>query len=279
MPRFGIQCHVQVHTESLCPPAYPPTVSATRGRNMLKIIKRRLVLWLHSLLKGQDFVVHGVKVTLPRTVSEELRYLLLRNGPYEDGEVALCRKMLSSGINVLELGGSLGVVSAVVRSIIGSEAVHVVVEANNKLADVCLENASRSAVPGKTVLINAAIDYSGVDFVHFEEGGSSFDGRVSAHSKGVPIPTITASECEGHFGGMPFALVCDIEGAEKDLVCHDRDFLSNCRSIVMEMHPTMYEAGQRDLDAVLSTLEHCGFQITDQVGDVFLFTREDNKQS
>ena len=103
-------------------------------------IRRNIQLELYRLIRGPSFAVHGVSVEVPRSVGIELRYNLMRER-YENDEAELIRKYVSRGCNVVELGGSLGIVSRVIRDTIGPGAVHIVVEANPDLVEICAQNA------------------------------------------------------------------------------------------------------------------------------------------
>lgn len=98
---------------------------------MMKKLRRRFYLWRKERRDGatEDFSPHGVPVHVPATADISLRYLLTRGRDYEREEAAMVRDFLAPGMNVIELGGCMGIISALIRDRIGPEAKHVVVEA------------------------------------------------------------------------------------------------------------------------------------------------------
>lgn len=231
------------------------------------------MLWAYSLFNGQKFFIHGISVIVPKSVDLNIRYAIMRRRPYEEGEVELCRKALKHGHNVLELGGSVGVVSALIRSIIGPNAMHVIVEADHELSKVCLANANAGANQGRVKVINAAIDYTGRKSVNFESGHNSHTGKVSDENSGTHVQAITASECLDAFNGKSFALVCDIEGAEVSLLENDGRLFERCHTIIMETHPNFYQSGDDEVLKIEAQLKGLGYSFVDRVGDVVLYAR------
>lgn len=234
---------------------------------------REFQLWIHQLLFGDEYQIHGLPVIAPASINSDIRYLLLKNRPYEQAEVKFCREELNFGDNVLELGGSIGVVSAVIRSRIGPDALHVIVEADDTLADVCLENARKGANPNRVFIVNAAIDYSGSTFVNFQVGQNSHTGRLSQSASGKKIRAIRAIDCIAPFADEHFSLVCDIEGAELNLVRYDGPVFDRCKRIIMELHPAIYPRGEDDKRFIMAAIGNLGFRNVGQAGDVYFWER------
>jgi len=240
-------------------------------------LNRRLWLALRSRMgrETETFVPHGVPVKLPAGIDDTIRYFLARGRPYEADEAALVRELLSPGTHVAELGGCRGIVPALIRSRIGPDARHVVVEANPRLHAVCAENAGRGAAPGAFTCLSAAIDYSGAAKVRFEVPGNAHVGRVGTVGTALAeVPAITLAEVMDHLPAeTPRALVCDIEGAEEAMIAHDGARLREFETIILETHPGAYDGGRAARDALLQEVCAHGFTLHRLAQDVAAFRR------
>lgn len=236
--------------------------------------KRNFLLALHHIFRGDRFRANGVVVNVPASVDSEIRYGLLRGRPYEQAEAKLIREALRKDTHVLELGGSIGVISAVIRSVIGPRATHVIVEADKNLAQVCAHNAFHGADRGCAIVKHGAVDYSGARHVFFDSGHNAHTGHVD-HSAldGTAVPTITASAAAADLPEGPFALVCDIEGAEYPMIEHDADLLGRVSVVIMELHPERYHSLGGSTEILMSRLLASGLHLKTQVENVVLLTR------
>lgn len=236
--------------------------------------KRGFLLALRRVFRGDRFRTNGVEVTVPAIVDAEIRYGLLRGRPYEQAEADLIRKALRKDMNVLELGGSIGVISTVIRSVIGPSATHVIVEADEALAQVCARNASHGADRGRAIVKRGAIDYSGAPHVFFDSGHNAHTGHVDQNaSTGTAVPTITASAAAADLPEGSFALVCDIEGAEYPMIEQDAEVLDRISVIIMELHPERYLSLGGSTEALMNRLLASGFHLNEQNEHVVLMVR------
>ena len=241
-------------------------------------MNRRIWLWLKDL-QGKTrevFDVNGVTVTVPRDADGDLRYVLEKGRPYKAAESYLISKYLPVGSNVVELGGCMGVISAVIRNQIGPDARHIVVEARHDLAKLVTVNATRNAHPDKVQVVEAAIDYSGAETVSFSVGRNAHVGRVSAQGgKGsITVPATTLSAVSAPLDGEKFALVCDIEGAETDLIAKENSIFEPVDLAIIELHPKQYATGQQAIDEMVSGLAAQGLRCVEQVENVVCFRRD-----
>ncbi|MGY8789588.1 MAG: hypothetical protein ACKVKR_04735, partial [Pseudomonadales bacterium] len=102
----------------------------------------------------------------------------------------MVKSFLGKNTNVIELGGSLGIISALIRNQIGPRAKHIIVEANRDLASICALNAKQNGEVGATEVVVAAIDYSGAESVKFSAGNNAHIGHVSRpNEEGLTTPT------------------------------------------------------------------------------------------
>lgn len=208
----------------------------------LRNLRHAWRLHWHRRRHGDRFTIHGVEVRVPETVELGVRNALLR-GRYETGEANAIRRHLRSGDTVIELGGSLGVISRVIRDMIGPEGWHVVVEANPRLIPVCTTNAQAGARPERTRVLHAALAYD-CDRAHFQFGANAHIGRVHAAAAPglVEVPAVTLSTLASWLPAQtPFALVCDIEGAELDLFQQEVEVFHRVSIAIIEIHPEHFE--------------------------------------
>lgn len=243
----------------------------------MKKLRRQLILYLLRLF-GKDtenFAPHGVPVHIPSHTDVAIRYLLARGRPYEAAEASLISQHLSKGTDVIELGGCMGVVSALIRQTIGPEAQLVVVEANPELAAICKANATGNFAGEKTTVIQGAVDYSGKPSVTFATGHNAHVGHIAkVGENGFTVPTTTLSSLTNKISDGDFALVCDIEGTEISLVEKEVETLKRVSLLVLETHPNAYPRGRADLDAMCATLEGVGLQLVEEIDQVLCFKRE-----
>jgi hypothetical protein len=71
-----------------------------------------------------------------------------------------------------------------------------------------------------------------------------------------------------------FALVCDIEGTEVDLVARESRVLDRVRVLILETHPASYPDPQRALELMRRRLEEHGLHLRATDGNVWCLLRE-----
>lgn len=234
-----------------------------------KNLKRELLLALRRLIKGDRFTANGVDIVLPKSVNTELRYLIAKGRPYEAEEARFVRDALPEGTNVIELGGSLGIVSAVIRDVIGPEAQHIIVEANPDVAPVCLANGARHAEAGACSLVEAAVAYTDAPTIGFTFGHNPHVGGIDAAGGAVQVPVVTLSSLAAQITGR-FALVADIEGAEWDMIFEETEVFSRVSHLIIEIHPEVFAANGQNEAALITRLESLGFAVLEREEDVLL---------
>ena len=239
-------------------------------------LQMRFYLWLRGWVTGkpETFSPHGIPVWIPTSVDPALRYALSRNWGYEEPEVRLARQHLLQGMNVLELGGCLGIVSAIIRSRIGPTAFHLIVEANQDLTPICRANASIGANPESVEIVEAAVAYSHSPTVQFQPGVSALQGQLSTNpQEGVATPAVTLSQLARRMPAGAFAMVCDIEGAEKGLILNEREVFSRVEILILEVHPHLFPEGAADSSRLVEELERRGLQLHESDSNVYCFKR------
>ncbi len=186
-------------------------------------------------------------------VSSQSNYLkcLLYWKIYERREVKFIKKYLIRDICTIELGASLGLTTTTICSILG-EGVNVYsVEANPKIVTYLQKTKEKNNLINLNI-ISAAIDYSSSKQVNF-----ILDDRNLASRKGVTddcilVNTIKLSDIVKSNKIDEYNLVCDIEGAEVEMLLMEKDnaTLRNCKMIIMEVHETVFEEQKYDITKI-----------------------------
>lgn len=213
----------------------------------------------------------GLDLHVPAHVDAGVRYLLAKGRAYEAEEAHFIQASLSKGTPVIELGGSLGVISAVIRNQIGPDAMHVVVEANPDLAPICRENAGGGS---RTEVIEGAIAYTGAPTISFSRGRNAHEGKLAqkGDANTFEAPVLTLSGILEKLPDAPFALVCDIEGGELPMLENEpREAFEQVSYAIFETHPEAFEAMGSSEELFLTMCFKKGLRQVNRRADVILF--------
>jgi FkbM family methyltransferase len=174
-------------------------------------------------------------------------------------------RYLRRELAAVELGGSMGVVACVTNRLLNNPAAHVVVEAN-PLVIPQLE-LNRTLNRCEFEIVNRAIAYE-VDSVTFRPSSNICGSSITKPGDQPPVTVATAQlgnlVRERGFGR--FNLICDIEGLEYDLVCHDSEVLKNADMIILETHARFI--GDDKCALMMNKLKGLGFTIVKEIGFV-----------
>lgn len=235
--------------------------------------------------------VDGVPIRLRNTPYSFSTRRLIRDGKYELPERTLVKKAITPGMQVIEFGGSLGIVTSVVAKCAGPTGRVVSVEASADLTNFSRPWLERSG--NIKVLTGYAFPVwetpKGLRVDGFSGSEVSLGGRVSfdvaqgpagaASTQATPAPSREGprnwdlSTICRDFNLTPDALVMDIEAAERIVLDQPPNYPASLKAIIAEFHPGMYPNGQQDLDAILATYAREGFQVKEQVHNTWLLQR------
>lgn len=212
--------------------------------------------------------------TLPQVIAS------LFWGFYENAELHIIKKFLSGYFPVIEIGGSMGVVSSSVVRKLGKEKKLIIVEVNPNLTPVIQKNIEKTGVSNPAVdILNKAVHYSSPQVV-FEinqnstAGSEVFDISTYSGMKNKEVRIIDAtslSELRKDFDIDIFSLVCDIEGNEYEIFRNELPLLGmKCAEIVIELHNMrINEDYTSTIPQLLQTLKHGGFKELYKKGNVY----------
>lgn len=198
-------------------------------------------------------------------------------GLYESAEIRFIQRYLRHDLDVVELGGSIGVVTCHIRKLISPDKRLICVEANPYLTGAIEDNLRLNDLVEGVSVLNRAIGY---DASHYESVPMDFDGdNVGGHisqtthsGHETSIQRTTLSQIIEDHSLHSYVLVSDIEGAEAGIAIKDRAALRNCEQIIIELHDTV-------LDGVGITAERLyqsftdisGFKLRASYGPVYVF--------
>lgn len=251
-----------------------------RREGITTILARRYSWYRSWLMINNPAVGRLVELTGNRINIEGLRFSVncpqvttahkstLWFGRHELEERELLRRFLPADHPVVELGGGLGVVSCLANRQLANPARHVVVEAIPSLAKLVEQNRDLNGC--RFQVINAALAYGSptVTFgIHNNFVGSRLDGEFGMS---VSVRSITVAQIVDEADFDRFALICDIEGAEADLVTHELGLIADRAVFVLvEIHPAIL--GEDRADRVVAQLTRAGFRLQERVGSNWAF--------
>jgi FkbM family methyltransferase len=209
-------------------------------------------------LDGCKFTIDGNFV--PANVVD-----LLLSDRYEESERVALRKFLDPALPVVELGGCIGVISCLTNRRLRDPRRHVVVEANTTLLPILRQNRERNSCQFEIVHAALSHDSETIPFrVNDNILASSLRGE---EQRAVIVSTVTLKRLLDEHGFERATLICDIEGAELQLVEKEIETLSErVVTIIMELHGRM--VGEEPTRRMLARLENAGFQMVQRTGDV-----------
>ncbi|MEP2716996.1 FkbM family methyltransferase [Pseudophaeobacter sp.] len=196
----------------------------------------------------------GMRFPLDREILPRRIRLLLREGAYEAKEASAVRKLVKAEDVVMELGAGIGFMSTLVATKTPAKSVHSF-EANPQLmpyiARVHAENGVTNAHVTNAVLGDK--DGTAPFYIRKNFLASSLDPMEdAADCTQVEVPTRDVNAVIKEL--QPTVLICDIEGAEADLL--PKMNLSGLRAVVIETHPQWI--GKEGMQKVFRCLDAAG---------------------
>ncbi|MEL6372676.1 MAG: FkbM family methyltransferase [Pseudomonadota bacterium] len=243
---------------------------------MIKTWQRQRAIKRYLDATGGAFLFAGKPVELPPDTVLGLQYAVAQE-TYERAERDLIDAHLPADLPVIELGGCLGLVSSYIARRLALDVEHIIVEANPALLEICARNAHAHREGVRAQVLHHAVAY-GMDEVSFAvranpHGSRLDDGATKGTRVTVPAVTLSALVAQTLGEGKPFGLICDIEGAEFDLVERDGAALAACQMAIIEVHPDVFEAQGRSLEAFLALAQDAGLKPIAQESQVIAFER------
>jgi len=195
---------------------------------------------------------------------------LLLSDLYEEPERKVLQRFLDPALPVIELGACIGVVSCLTNRRLQHPENHVVVEANPALLPLLEDNRARNGCEFK--IVHAAVSHN-AETITFNVDDNILASSVHGDERrGVAVSTVTLERLLNEHGWQRATLICDIEGAELQLVEHELKTLSErVATIIMELHDRI--VGQEPTQQMLASLQSAGFKIVNTDGDVVVLEK------
>ena len=229
----------------------------------------------HIAKCGPHYHFHGVSVNVPLSAGLGACNALLQ-GKYEHDEAVMIIKHLPASQAVIELGGSLGVVSALIRSRLATGVRHTVVEANPDVIEICEKNATSGSNDGSAEIVHAAVYYDGPS-ARFHLGRDVHSNALSeaeVTGRVIDVAAVSLGALHRRIGAPDrFTLVCDIEGGEYAIFEHDSAVLKKAGTVILELHPQFYKAMGGSESKILNSLEEAGLELVERVANVIVYSR------
>lgn len=194
---------------------------------------------------------------------------------YESAEVRFVEKYLSKCRDVVELGGSIGVISCHAKRRIGRVRRLICVEANPSLGGLIKRNLELNGLYENVHVVNRALGYSG-EWLPFRVESISTDGRLEAAtsaSNSVRVEVTSLANLLTEFGVQEYGLICDIEGGEADMLRLDGEALAACRQLIIELHQCESEIGVFTVEHLIDLIVGHGLRLCARDGPVAYFSR------
>ncbi len=190
---------------------------------------------------------------------------------YEIHERAALKRFLDPALPVIELGGAMGVVACLTNKSLNHPEKHVVVEANPEILPLLEENRDRNNC--KFTVLHGAVAY-GTDEITFNLCDDFRASSAQAEfNKSVTVPTTNLQEIVAKFNFDKFTLICDIEGAEVDLVKFDGEVLRDrVTTLMVEVHE--YIHGEEPIKNMFQALEKMNFESVYDKGNVYVMQKK-----
>lgn len=211
--------------------------------------------------RGVRFATAG----MPAAVNGALLF-----GIYEGAEVRFVQKHFGGQSTIVDLGGSLGIVAGHALHVADDRAKLLSVEARQDLLPVLRSTIADHTKPGQTAsIVHAAISDTERP-VRFAVAARPDSGRItSATGAGtVAVPGLRLSSFLAEQGVDDFALISDIEGAERHLLWGDETALAGCHLALFELHGSSQEVRR-----MIERLAGLGLPVIDQRGPVVVARR------
>jgi len=240
-------------------------------RRFLLAVCARLLLRVRIFFRGggRTVSIDGCRFPL-RDLPNNMMKLALLDGSYEAPERSAVRKYIQPNWGVVELGACIGVISCVTNKLLSNPSAHVVVEINPLVLPHLKANREANACSFK--ILHAAVAYGEeqVSFrPHLEFWGNFL--RQGGSRPPVTVPVTQLRRIIDEEGFAEFAVICDVEGQQLELLDHELDTLRKASLIIMELHPHM--VGQQNAEKILTTLVEQGFRLEREAANLAVFRK------
>jgi len=252
-------------------------------RATAKVLVNRVTGRIAGALLRNRINSHGLCVKTQSPLIRPEVKALLALGMYESAERRLVIGHLRHDLPVVELGASIGYISGLISR--RRPPRQIAVEANPALIQL-IEELLKSNDARNVQVLHGAIDYEkrmSARFVRssFNTGGTILSTASSSNAASVDVPTVTLGGVIEREQIGPFALVCDIEGAEHGMIMHeDPAVIQACQQMIIELHAGTYTGRNYSvLDLVKMIQEQWHMEAIKRDGSNWVFQRHGDSEA
>ncbi|NWG27908.1 MAG: FkbM family methyltransferase [Ignavibacteriaceae bacterium] len=202
---------------------------------------------------------------------------ILKKGDYELPERKLLRPCNLEGETIIEMGGSIGILTAILANKVGNSGKVISIEASEKISAYSrswLESNHNTKILTGFAFPVAEVANK-IHSIKFKESGSSLEGRIQFIYENKTTSDSNSiydiKKISDLYNLKPTVLVVDIEGTEKIILDQKPNFPSSIKLILIELHPQVY--GESNKSEIIKRIIDEGFLIKNSEGIVFLFER------
>ena len=216
----------------------------------------------------------GYRFSVPVRHSSPVIHASIFWGIYESAEIRLIKKHLRPDLPVIELGGSLGVISSFIIRKLNKNASLLVVEANPHLTTTIQKNIDHhNEKKVSFFIVNKAIGYTSAAIylnISNDNTASYITDGLGNKEDAVEVECTQLSQI---IPSEPFVLVCDIEGSEVEILLYDKEAMRYCSQLFIELHNATHKDQFYSREALLNILIEDGFLLKNRDGNVYFFER------
>ncbi len=213
--------------------------------------------------------------TPPNYCSDTVRAMIFF-GFYEGAEMRMIRKYLPKNIPVIELGSSLGIVSSTAITYLDVDTLYTCIEANPYLKQYIELNIKKhNPFKVKFNVISTAIAYNTNGYIDMCISKNNTESSIIENTESLNINTtkVKASTLN-EIVTDSYTLICDIEGAEIQLLKNDAAALAKCKHLFIELHKTSYKNIVFEIaDLKKLIIEELNFKFIIADGNVYYFQK------
>jgi FkbM family methyltransferase len=186
-------------------------------------------------------------------------------GLYEQKERYAIARLLPRDQPAVEFGAGIGAVTCMTNRLLRRRDLHCAVEANPVAVPTLMAN--REANGAQFRIVHGALAYgSPVALLDFDS--QMIFGSVSA--RGIEVPAVTLRGIIDQMGFESCTLICDIEGAEFELLRREADVIKRHVPVaLMEVHQQLAS----DIESFWATWHQMGYECLEVKTGMWMFRR------
>jgi FkbM family methyltransferase len=190
----------------------------------------------------------------------------------------MVKKMISQNDSVLEMGGSLGILTAIIAERVRQDGKVVMIEASKENASIASGwlNKYRNIKVIHGIAFPVWLNNKSI-VSKFEARDGSLGGRVNYiflkedEASLNSNPNYSIKDICELAGFKPNSIIADIEGAENIVLTIKPNYPEFIKKIIIELHPNIY--GYDNQKSIIKVFEAEGFRLLLNEGNVFGFVR------